>query len=165
MSYITEEQKAALRITIQSAVQESIDRAVDNVTESSDETVEEAKGNKDKKESYKGKQKKEAADQDYDDESVEEQDDAEDDGEDGDGDGEEEEEESDRVDESDIFESMDVVAVVSGSRGNKTETFTVTRMTELQRKARTGKYEHLTVTTRSGKEKEYSVSNGRMIEM
>lgn len=161
MSHISEEQKEALRVTIQSAVQESIDRAVDNVG-IDDEPVEEGKSHKDKKESYKGDKKKESDDRGTEDEG---EDVTEDDGDEDKDEEEEDEDDPDRVSESDIFESMDVVAVVSGSGGNKTETFTVTRMTELQRKARTGKYEYLTVTTRSGKEKEYSVSNGKMVEM
>lgn len=136
MSVLTEESKEALSVSIKSATKEIFEAKINDKI--------------DEKYNKKEKMKEEEGDESDKDEELEE----EEDGDDDDSDDSDEDEE--------LEESMKVVAVRSGNTKKKDE-FQINRLGDLKQHAK--KYDWIMVTKKNGEEIEYSVENGKLVEM
>lgn len=172
MSNIPQEMRDALKLNIKASVHETFEDKLnpveiddsEAVDESDDKTTDEpvVEGDKSKHKDSKKSQKNE----DSDDDESDSDDDSEDDDDDNSEDDDEESDRTDEVTEEDFFESLSVTAVKSGGSGKAdTETMNISRMSQLNRLARSGKYEYFTVRKRSGQEDEYHVDKGKLVKM
>lgn len=136
---ITDEMKEAIKLEIRSSVKESFESEI----EKREDLIIEAYASK------KEKMKEEKSDDESDNDKN--SDDDEDSDEDDESDSDEEEDDS-------VNESMSVVAMAKGGKNKSdTKSMNISRFSDLQRLAKSGKYEYFTVKKRNGEEVEYHV--------